>query len=101
MATMVDVARHYWGGMASESDELVGQRLAQEARQYEVHGAVPNNLFSLRLVIPAAYKDGDVETFAKALGVPWPVPERVTVQSLAADLAALHAKFQAFVGSSV
>ena len=96
MSTMIDVYRHFLGGMASESDADLQARLSQDVLRFKVWHSNAESIFRNSPQAFSAHEQGDVRGFAEALGVPWPVPERVTVQSLAAELDALAAKFKAF-----
>lgn len=97
---IIDAYRHFWGGFGNDSDAEVESRLNTEMRRYAAFGDNSVCIFKGQPALFEACKADGAETFAKLLGVPWPVPERVTVQSLAADVAALNAKFQAFIGGA-
>lgn len=98
---IIDAYRHYWGGFANDSDAEVESRLNTEIRRYAILSDNSVCIFKGQPALYDACVSNNAEQFATLLGVPWPVPERVTVKSLAAEVAALHAKFQAFIGQPI
>lgn len=100
MSTMIDVYRHFLGGMPSTSDADIQARLSVAALRYKSVqlGGEADTFFKSAPAAFKAYETDDVRGFAEALGVPWPVPVPVTIKSLAAELDALNAKFKAFAG---
>lgn len=98
MSTMIDVYRHFLGGMASESDAELQARLSQDVLRFKVWHSNAESIFRNCPQAFSAHEQGDVRAFAEALGVPWPVPEHVTLKTLAADLDLLTAKFKKFAG---
>lgn len=96
---MIAVYRHFWKWSTAMADDAeVAGRLHTDWIRYTNWRDNADSIFKGKPELFAAYEDGDAETFARLLGVPWPVPVPVTLQSLTAELAALTAKFKAFAG---
>lgn len=96
MSTMVDVARHLWGIAPSvEDDAQISGRLHVDWIRYKTWGDNADSIFHRKPEAFEAYQSNDAETFARLLGVPWPVPVPVTLKGLVAELEALLAKFKA------
>lgn len=96
-ARILQAYRYHMGWTNADDAEVEG-RLYTEAVRYDRWKV---GLFKDKPAMFAAYEAGNAEAFATLLGVPWPLPAQVTVASLAAELAALNAKFQAFAGVAV
>lgn len=99
MTTLTDVYRHFRGWAPTTADDAeVAGRLHTEWLRYKTWGDNVDTIFVGKPDLFIAHEAGDVEAFARLLGVPWPVPTPVTLKSLAAELEALATKFKAFAG---
>lgn len=98
MTTLLDVYRFFLGGMPTESDSELQGRLSVDVLRYKTWGNSGDTIFHDHPEAFSAHEQGDVKAFASALGVPWPVPERVTMKSLVAELESFVAKLKAFSG---
>lgn len=99
MSTMIDAYRHHWGWTTAVADDAeVAGRLHTDWIRYKNWGDNADSIFHGKPEMFKAYEANDAETFARLLGVPWPVPVPVTLVGLAAELAALSARISEFAG---